>query len=403
VTFGSNHFSGTTAAQVFSDGLANPDWNLFTSTLSSGHNVWWAEDNTNAYTVPDPKPGTVVDFSGWQSTTGQDLTSSWSSVTSPAACEVSSGSPDFMLVPTNVDPWVVSATGAATGNLTAVSMGDLSGEINLSVQGLSAIPGAAASFQPASIGPSGTSVLTITTGANTPPGTYTFTVLGSVGSDTHTVTLSLTVPTTSVRLSTSSLTFAGQGIDTTSSPQTVTLSNIGSSAISIGSIKPTYSFDETNNCGTSLKAGGSCNISVTFAPHVIGSLNGTLTIQDSDPTSPQVVNLSGTGDASPDASASPTLLGFGLQSIGSKSTLTTHLDNKGGASLSISAIKITGTDAADFSQTNTCGSSVAAGGSCEIEVTFSPSQSGKDSATLTVQDDSSSGSQQTITLQGSGK
>jgi hypothetical protein len=402
VTFSGNQFAGSSTAQVFSDGLANPDWNIFTSTLSSGHNVWWAEDNTNAYTVPDPKPGTLLDFSGWQSATGQDLTSSWSSVTSPAACEVSSGSPDFMLVPGNVDAWVVSPAGAASGNLTAVSLGDMAGEIRLSVQGLSAIPGATASFQPASIGTSGTSVLTITTGHNTPPGTYTFTVLGNVGSDTHSVTLSLTIPTTSVRLSTTSLTFPGQGVDTTSNAQTVALTNIGSSAISIGSIKPTYSFGETNNCGASLKAGASCTISVTFSPHLTGALNGTLTIQDSDPTSPQIVTLSGTGDASAEASVSSTLLGFGLQSLGSKSTLTTHLDNKGGASLSISSIKITGTNAADFSQTNNCGSSVAAGGSCEIEVAFSPSQSGKDTAKLTVADNSSSGSQ-VVTLQGSGK
>lgn len=191
VTMTSNNFAGSTAAQVFSDGLGSSDWNTFKSTLSSGHNVWWAGTNVNAYTVPEPRSGTLIDFSGWQSTTGQDTNSKWSSVASPSACQVSSA-PDFMLVPNNVSTWTVS-NGTASGTLTTVAMGNMSGTVNLSTQGLSSIPGAKASFAPASIGTSGSSVLTLTTSGNTPPGNYTFTVMGTLGSITHSVTLSLAV------------------------------------------------------------------------------------------------------------------------------------------------------------------------------------------------------------------
>src|SRR5207237_2305444 len=77
------------------------------------------------------------------------------------------------------------------------------------------------------------------------------------------------------------------------------------------------------------------------------------------------------------------------------------LTNSGSASLSINSIAIAGTNSADFAQTNNCGSSVAAGGSCTINVTFAPTTSGARSATLTVADNAS-GSPQTASLAGTG-
>src|SRR5205823_896534 len=74
-----------------------------------------------------------------------------------------------------------------------------------------------------------------------------------------------------VSLSPTSLNFGNQNVGTTSAPQTVTLSNIGTATLSITSIgieNGDYSSDfaETNNCGTSLAAGASCAINVTFTP-----------------------------------------------------------------------------------------------------------------------------------------
>jgi FlaG/FlaF family flagellin (archaellin) len=77
------------------------------------------------------------------------------------------------------------------------------------------------------------------------------------------------------------------------------------------------------------------------------------------------------------------------------------VSNSGTAALSISKITIGGTNPGDFAQTNTCGSSVAAGGSCAISVTFAPTAAGTRSASVSVSDDAS-GSPQTVPLSGTG-
>jgi Abnormal spindle-like microcephaly-assoc'd, ASPM-SPD-2-Hydin len=75
----------------------------------------------------------------------------------------------------------------------------------------------------------------------------------------------------------------------------VTLSNAGNAALSITTISTSGDFAQTNKCGTSLAAGGSCQISVTFTPTAGGSRTGTLTVADGASGSPQVVTLTGTG------------------------------------------------------------------------------------------------------------
>jgi hypothetical protein len=56
-------------------------------------------------------------------------------------------------------------------------------------------------------------------------------------------------------------------------------------------------FGESNNCGTSLAAGASCTVSVSFAPTAAGAATGTLSVNSSAPGSPLTVALSGTGTA----------------------------------------------------------------------------------------------------------
>ena len=69
--------------------------------------------------------------------------------------------------------------------------------------------------------------------------------------------------------------------------------------------------------------------------------------------------------------------------------------------LNITSIKIIGSNAADFFQSNTCGSSVAAGASCSISVTFTPTAVGARSASVAVSDDGG-GSPQKVALSGTG-
>ncbi len=108
-----------------------------------------------------------------------------------------------------------------------------------------------------------------------------------------------------VNLSPISLTFAGQTVGTTSTAQTVTLTNTGDAALTIASIATSGDFAQTNTCGSSVAAGTNCTISVTFTPTASGTRSGTLTVTDNAAGSPQTVALSGTG-ADFSISASPT-------------------------------------------------------------------------------------------------
>jgi len=104
---------------------------------------------------------------------------------------------------------------------------------------------------------------------------------------------------TAVNVSPTSLNFGNQKVGTTSAPKTVTFQNAGSTPMSITSV--TFSgankdWQQTNNCGTTVAASSSCTFSVTFTPGATGARRATMKIGDPDPTGPQSVSLSGTGN-----------------------------------------------------------------------------------------------------------
>jgi Pro-kumamolisin, activation domain/Abnormal spindle-like microcephaly-assoc'd, ASPM-SPD-2-Hydin len=212
-------------------------------------------------------------------------------------------------------------------------------------------------------------------------------------------------------LSVNNLTFASTTVGYSSATQTVTLKNTGKSALSLNgtgqgiTIKGTNaaSFSQTNTCGTSVAAGASCTITVTFKPTATGTLTAAVNIADNTFGSPQTVALSGTGVApAPGATLSAQSLTFSAQWVGASATAPNiTLTNSGQAALTLSSIGITGTNASSFSETNTCGTSVAAGTSCTIAITFKPAQSGTLTAALSVADNAS-GSPQTMSIGGTG-
>jgi hypothetical protein len=88
-------------------------------------------------------------------------------------------------------------------------------------------------------------------------------------------------------------------VGTTSAAKTVTLTNSQQVALSITNIVAGGPFAVVNNtCGSSLAAGTSCTVGVTFAPATLASVNGTLTFTDNAANSPQKVSLMGTGASS---------------------------------------------------------------------------------------------------------
>jgi len=222
-----------------------------------------------------------------------------------------------------------------------------------------------------------------------------------------------TVSAPAVSLNPATLSFGNQPTETTSSAQSVTLTNTGTTALSITSIgvigTNAGDFTQNNNCPTSpntLVAGASCTISVTFTPTATGSRAASISITDNAADSPESVALSGTGTTPvPVVSLNPASLSFGNQLIGTTSAAqTVTLTNSGMAPLTISGIGISGTNAGDFAQTNTCPispSTLAAGSKCTISVTFSPTATGGRTASVSITDNAAD-SPENVSLSGTG-
>jgi hypothetical protein len=77
--------------------------------------------------------------------------------------------------------------------------------------------------------------------------------------------------------------------------QTLKLTNTGSKALSVSSIKLSgaAAFKIHDTCGSSVAAGASCDISVLFRPKGAGTYNGLITLIDSASSKPQYIELSG--------------------------------------------------------------------------------------------------------------
>jgi len=194
--------------------------------------------------------------------------------------------------------------------------------------------------------------------------------------------------------------FPPQNVGTSSQPLPITLVNTGNSTLNINGVslagQDPSDFAQTNNCGSSLAAAASCTVNVTFAPNTGGSRTAGITVSGTEPGSPQFVPLVGTALGAA-ATVSPTALSFAAQTVGTTSTAeTATLTNSGNAPLNITGI----TASADFAQTNTCGTSLAAGSSCQISVSFSPSAAGNATGSITITQ--SGGKPVTVALSGIG-
>ena len=136
-----------------------------------------------------------------------------------------------------------------------------------------------------------------------------------------------------------------------------------------------------------------CTYSVTFTPTGTGIFYDYPTVTDTTTglTAPSVT-LQGTGTAAPVTGApavmlSPSPLTFANRANNSTSVPTAVTLTNGGsgnAPLTISGISLLGTANGNFSETNNCPSSLATGAYCTISVTFAPTVTGMQSATLQV-------------------
>jgi hypothetical protein len=137
-------------------------------------------------------------------------------------------------------------------------------------------------------------------------------------------------------LSPSSVTYSNQNVGTTSSAQSLTLSNPGTTSATINSVAfsgtNSGDFSETSTtCGTfpaTLSPSGSCTINVAFTPSATGSRLATLIVTDTLDSLTSSASLSGTG-------SSPNAVAYGGTTVSGKAT---------GSSFTSPNIKVSGSN-----------------------------------------------------------
>ena len=265
-------------------------------------------------------------------------------------------------------------------------------------------------FTPSALGVE-TATLNFNDNAPGSPHTVSLTGVGQASS-AATENLVVTTPT---------LAFGTYNDGTTSGVQAADVKSTGTAPVTIS----TYTFTGTNagdftissnecqyNYSSVLAQNTSCFVYVTFTPSALGVETATLNFNDSAPGSPHTVSLTGVGQASSAATenlvvTTPTLA-FGTYNDGTTSGVqAADVKSTGTAPVTISTYTFTGTNAGDFTiSSNECqynySSVLAQNTSCFVYVTFTPSATGVETATLNF-NDNAPGSPHTVFLTGYGQ
>jgi hypothetical protein len=173
--------------------------------------------------------------------------------------------------------------------------------------------------------------------------------------------------------------FGSQAIGFVSPVQTFTWSNNSSftSQVSAAAITGSTDFSIVSNNCSSVPGGSSCQITVVFSPTALGARTGTLTVASSGNT----LSASLTGTGTPGYSLSGSSLTFGNLDITGSATQSLTLTSLASGPLPIPPFVTNGQYSVS---TAACGSSIAAGATCPIKVTFLPTTTGAQAGTLGV-------------------
>ena len=203
------------------------------------------------------------------------------------------------------------------------------------------------------------------------------------------------------------------GLVSTAAPASIDLviRNVGGTALQINEINVTNPLaapfgilDDSNCTATPISPADSCSISLQFAPTAEGQISDTLDISSDDPDEATVtVTVRGTGvGPDPDIVLDTSPVAFGTVVVGADASQEITVSNHGGSPLTIGSIQLSGSDMAEFSQTNDCIAPLVTSASCTVTVTFTPATATAKVATLTVTSDDPDEGSVAVDLSGSG-
>lgn len=280
----------------------------------------------------------------------------------------------ILLTNTGTAPLVVSRT-ASTGDFTVSDTCSgsaivVNGFCSVQLQFLPAAQGVRQGVLTVYANVIGGQVTAVLSGSGTPPGNIVLTPV------------SLSFPTTT--------------INAASAAQNITVSNVGSAAVTLQSPSVSGDFQiSANTCGLSLAPSTGCTIAVAFSPAAAGTRSGVFAISGSSGT--QTASLTGRATAPATDALSLTSLTFGVQQLGTVSVgQQVVLTNAGDEPLTLISAQIS---SGDFLAVNGCGSSLNGHSTCSIYVSYTPKSVGAGTGMLVISDQFRS---QTISLNGIG-
>lgn len=311
----------------------------------------------------------------------------------------------YIHLPSSPDPYSIGSDNSnGPPILTVTNNGTTTLNIGATFTGAGAPYMSATSSNCTSLAPQAACSITINVDA--PVGTYSTNLLLKDSNSSFAyppIPISAKVDYWSIIASSPSLTFSSQAVGTTSAAQTVTILDplryplIGH-PLSV-TLQPSSNFVLTQGSTCPASSTTACRFAIAFAPQVSGTISETATITDQ--TSGFQTTLALTGVAGTvEYSLSPSAVTFPVRSINTTSIpMTVTLTSNGTQTVNVSNISISGAVNGNFTQTNDC-SSVPADTSCSINITFAPTATGTQSATLQIMSNAT-GSQTTISISGS--
>lgn len=186
--------------------------------------------------------------------------------------------------------------------------------------------------------------------------------------------------------------FGSVATGTLSTSTTFTLSNAGGLStspltVTIGGTDPgAYQITSQSCSGSALAPGASCTIAVQFAPATNGTLVSALTVSGA-PGGTVTAALSAVGQQPANLVVTPSSSDHGSVVVGTTSAATTFtVTNTGGVASGILGVTLGGATPNDFAigASSCTGILLAAGGTCTVSVTFTPSSVIARSATLSI-------------------
>jgi alpha-tubulin suppressor-like RCC1 family protein len=186
----------------------------------------------------------------------------------------------------------------------------------------------------------------------------------------------------------------GNVVTNTTATRTLTITNSGNSALNVSSMS--YPSGFSGAWSGVIAAGGSTNVTVTFAPTALTTYSGTVAVNSDATSGLSTIAASGRGVVAPTRIISLSGdLAFGNVVVGQTATRTLTIASSGNLALNVSSISYPSGFSGAWS------GSIAANGSHNVTVTFAPTAVTNYNGTVTVNSDMTSGVS-TITASGTG-